>query len=85
VIVDVPVAEHGAAQTFGALVDAVFEVVEAHADELESVPRLGTRIEPRFIRSMVRVRGVATPELDLATILDERALADLVRAATDVH
>jgi hypothetical protein len=33
----------------------------------------------------VRVRGTATPELDLAAILDEQALRDLVRLSSNVH
>jgi purine-binding chemotaxis protein CheW len=85
VIVDVHVDDANTKQTFGALVDAVFEVIDANGGELEGVPRLGTRVEPRYIRSMVRVRGTATPELDLAAILDEQALRDLVRLSSNVH
>lgn len=68
------------AQTLGVLVDAVHEVFDTAPDDLEPVPRLGTRIEPRWIRSMVRVRGDATPELDLDQVLHHRALADLITA-----
>lgn len=85
VIVDVQVDDASTRQTFGTLVDAVFEVIDAKGAELEAVPRLGTRIEPKFIRGMVRVRGVATPELDLETILDERSLSELVRLNSSVH
>jgi hypothetical protein len=34
---------------------------------------------------MVRVRGQATPELDLATILDEQTLRNLVRTHGELH
>lgn len=70
-------------QTLGVLVDAVHEVFDTAPDDLEPVPRLGTRIEPRWIRSMVRVRGEATPELDLDQVLHHRALADLI--ASHLH
>lgn len=85
VIVDVDGDEAGSGQTFGALVDAVFEVVEANSAEMEPVPRLGTRIEPRFIRCMPRVRGSIAPELDLGVILDERSLRDLVSVNPSFH
>ena len=78
VIVDVGASEEGAAQTMGMLVDAVYEVFDSALADQEVVPRLGTRIDPAFIRCMVRVRGQATPELDLQAILDQRALTDLI-------
>jgi len=85
VIVDVALADQPGYQTVGALVDAVYEVADAGASDVEAVPRMGTRIAPQFIRSMVRVRGQATPELDLANILDERTMCDLVRAHGELH
>jgi len=78
VIVDVPGIDDGRPQTLGLLVDAVYEVFDAPATTLEEVPRLGTLIDPAFIRSMVRVRGESTPELDLAAILDQQLLARLI-------
>lgn len=78
VIADVTGDGSEAPQRLGMLVDAVFEVFELAADHLEAVPRLGTRIDPAFIRSMVRVRGRATPELDVDTVLDQAVLATLL-------
>lgn len=72
-------------QTLGVLVDAVHEVFDTAPDDLEPVPRLGTRIEPRWIRSMVRVRGEATPELDLDQALHHRALAELISTHLSLH
>ena len=72
-------------QTLGVLVDAVHEVFDTAPDDLEPVPRLGTRIEPCWIRSMVRVRGEATPELDLDQVLHHRALADLIATHLSLH
>jgi len=79
VIVDVARSpDSDSTERMGMLVDSVQEVVESGLEELESVPRLGTRVEPRFIRSMVRVRGLAIPELDITTILDQHALVSMI-------
>ena len=85
VIVDIALADDQGAQRLGMLVDAVYEVVDAGTAELEPVPRLGTRIDPGFIRSMVRVRGQATPELDIAAVLDQKVLAELIAEHTQSH
>lgn len=87
VMVDVSLSEGGCA-TLGMLVDAVYEVFEASAAEQEAPPRLGTRIDPSFIRTMVRLRGKPTPELNLQTLLDTNTLAKLIAsscAATQVR
>lgn len=85
VIVDIRLPDDQGSQRLGMLVDAVYEVVDTDADELEPVPRLGTRIHPSHIRSMVRVRGQATPELDIAAVLDQQVLADLISAHSASH
>lgn len=85
VIVDIPLPDDQGSQRLGMLVDAVYEVVDTDVDELEAVPRLGTRIHPGHIRSMVRVRGQATPELDIAAVLDQQVLADLISAHGASH
>lgn len=54
----------------GLLVDAVDEVFTASEAEHEAVPVLGTAVEPRLLHSLVRVRGEATPALDLPAVLD---------------
>ena len=65
-------------QTLGVLVDAVQEVINIAERDLEPVPRLGTRIDAAHLRSMVRHRQQATPELDLAAILDPQRLVGLI-------
>ncbi|MEX8494271.1 chemotaxis protein CheW [Sphaerotilus sp.] len=67
--------------SMGVLVDAVDEVVDAEAGDHEPVPLLGTQVDPRYLRSLVRVHGVATPELDLPAVLDPAALAHLMAAS----
>jgi purine-binding chemotaxis protein CheW len=85
IIVDIKLPEHDDVQTMGVLVDAVHEVFDTAADQLEAVPRLGTRIEPTYIRSMVRVRGRTTPELDLGVILEQQVLAQLISQHRPSH
>lgn len=79
VVVDAPGAHDGnAPPPFGLVIDAVHEVVACGSDDEEPVPPLGTHIDAGFIRRIVRMRGEATPELDLATILEHHALLELV-------
>lgn len=85
VIVDLPGTDGEAPLTLGVLVEAVHEVFDAPPGEAEAVPRLGMRIAPAFVRSILRVRGVATPELDLSTILHHEELARLIEAASAAH
>jgi purine-binding chemotaxis protein CheW len=84
VLVDVSSNDDERLHTMGVLVDAVYEVFDALPDDAEPVPRLGTRIAPEFIRSMVRVRDQATTELDLGAVLAESALIDLIGQHTGV-
>lgn len=84
VVLEVCDVERGS-ERLGVLVDAVHEVFDAETAEQEPVPRLGTRINPRFIRSMVRVRGEAVAELDVAAALDQQALAELIASHTQSH
>ncbi|WP_338413203.1 chemotaxis protein CheW [uncultured Sphaerotilus sp.] len=82
VMVDLAVETRDELPAMGVLVDAVDEVVDADEAHHEPVPPLGTEVDPRFLRSLVRVRGVATPELDLSTVLDPAALAHLMAAGS---
>lgn len=82
VMVDLAVQTRDELPPMGVLVDAVDEVVDAGAADHEPVPPLGTEVDPRFLRSLVRVRGVATPELDLPAVLDPAALAHAMVAST---
>lgn len=66
------------AQHMGVLVDAVQEVFDVDDGCVESVPRMGTKIDPSFIAGMVRVRGLVTPALDFERTLAEQTLAELI-------
>ena len=80
VIVDVAVPDDGGRQTLGVLVDAVYEVFDVTNENTEAVPRLGMRVDAHHVRSILRVRGQATPELNLDTVLDQAELARLIGA-----
>lgn len=73
------------AMRLGMLVDAVYEVFDVQPAALEPVPRLGTRIDPAFIRCIARVRGQATAELNLDAVLDATALSALIDAHQGLH
>ena len=85
VIVDVVSPTEGTEQTLGMLVDAVFEVFDTSAAALEAVPRLGMTIDPSFVRSIARVRGEATPVLDVSTVLDQDTLIRLIATHHPTH
>lgn len=80
VIAEVPDGPDAPPLTLGMLVDGVQEVVSADPDDLEAVPRFGSRVDPAFLRHMVRVRQESTPELDLEQVLDPQALTSLIAA-----
>ncbi len=73
----------GAAQRYGILVDAVHEVLEIGAEQLNAVPALGTRIEPHFICGVMRVQGHSVELLDVGKVFDEVELSRLVTEHCD--
>lgn len=77
-VIMVGLAGSQGAQHMGVLVDAVQEVFDVDDGGVESVPRMGTKIDPSFIAGMVRVRGVVTPALDFERTLAESTLAELI-------
>ncbi len=68
----------------GLLVDAVFEVFDRAAHEIEAAPPLGTRIPVDCLLGMTRAGGDLIGVLDLHHILDTRSLAAAI-AAHDAH
>jgi chemotaxis signal transduction protein len=59
----------------GLLVDAVFEVFDRQAEEIEAAPSLGTRIAPEYLRGMTRAGGELVGVLALTRLLSARELA----------
>lgn len=62
-------------QTVGVVVDAVHEVVDIAAADLEPPPPLGTRVSADLLEGMARLRSAFVPLLALERVLDEDALA----------
>jgi purine-binding chemotaxis protein CheW len=68
----------GTSLIVGLLVDAVFEVFDTSASQVEAVPTLGTRIAPEMLSGMTRARGEVIGQLALARVLDASVLSDLI-------
>lgn len=78
VVVDVCGLEGESGQRLGMLVDAVHEVFDVPLSSFEPVPRLGTRINPEFIRGMTRARGQTVADINLDAAFEHESLARLV-------
>ena len=67
-------------QVVGVMVDAVSEVLDIPASEIEAAPTFGTRIAREFIAGMGKVRGKFVILLDVARVLalqSTEALAEI--------
>ena len=60
----------------GLLVDAVFDVFDRSAAEIEPTPALGTAIAPQYLSGMTRADGKLIGVLELAQVLGARQLAE---------
>lgn len=64
----------------GLLVDAVYEVFDCAADDIEAVPVLGTRIAAHYLQGMTRARQAVIGVLALERLLAPGDLADAIAA-----
>ena len=84
VVVECPAAvgEDGEATSsttaMGLLVDAVFEVFDRRAGEIEPTPSLGTAVDPHFLRGITRADGALIGVLALAHLLGEAQLRQAI-------
>lgn len=69
-----------ASLVLGLLVDAVYEVFDRTAAEIEAAPALGTRIAPEYLRGVTRAGGKLIGVLQLSQVLAARDLADSIAA-----
>lgn len=72
-------------QTVGVVVDAVHEVADIAAADLEPPPPLGTRVSADLLEGMARLRGDFVPLLALDRVLDEAALARDIAEHAQAH
>ena len=64
----------------GAMVDAVYAVVDVDPADVSAAPPLGTRIAPEFLVGIVQVQGELVHLLDIERVLAAAALTELVAA-----
>jgi len=74
-IVIVEIAADGERQDVGLVVDAVNEVIEIPAADIEPPPTFGARIRAEFIRGMGKVNGKLVMLLDVSQMLALEELA----------
>jgi len=82
-IVIVEIVDDGATQTLGVMVDAVNEVLEIPAADIEPTPSFGARIRTDFIAGMGRVNGRFVIILDVARVFSVNEISDLTALATE--
>ena len=80
-IVIVELQAEGEQQVIGVMVDAVNEVLEIPADQIEPPPSFGARIRPDFIAGMGQVNGKFVILLNVDHVLSVEELAELSRVA----
>lgn len=79
VIIEVPLEENER-QIIGVIVDAVNEVLEIPASEIEPSPAFGTRIRADFIEGMGKINGRFVIILNVAKVLSTSDLGLLEQA-----
>ena len=82
-IVIIELSENDERQDVGVVVDAVSEVLEIPASEIEPPPSFGARIRADFIRGMGKVNGRFVIILEVAKVLSVDEIASLSQLATD--
>jgi purine-binding chemotaxis protein CheW len=79
-IVIIEVQHEDVQQVIGVLVDAVNEVLEISADQIEPVPSFGTKIRTDFIEGMGKVDQKFVIILNVNQVLSVDEMAELVQA-----
>ena len=89
VLVEVEQLEDNDTQSIGIMVDAVNEVVEISAREIEPAPSFGARIRPDFVNGMAKQNGQFIVVLKLEMVLSMAEMTmlgeQIVEAATKTH
>ncbi|MEW6077355.1 MAG: chemotaxis protein CheW [Thermodesulfobacteriota bacterium] len=84
-IIIVEIAIEGDSSTMGALVDGVQEVMDIMPEQIEKSPRLGSRIETRFIQGIGKLtdRFVILLNIQSAFSLDELSMIAEIQQQTE--
>jgi len=72
----------GLAMAMGLVVDAVEEVAQLTAADIEESPDFGAQIDTQYILGMAKIKGVVKALLDIDRVIGGDAVADL--ATTDL-
>ena len=83
-IVIVEVCGAGESQVIGVVVDAVNEVLDIDAADIEPAPAFGARMRSDFIRGMGKVRGKFVILLDVDHVLSPADIGVLADAPADM-
>nr|WP_297350951.1 chemotaxis protein CheW [uncultured Caldimonas sp.] len=83
-IVIVEVRGEDESQVIGVIVDAVNEVLDIDASEIEPAPAFGARMRSEFIRGMGKVRGKFVILLDVDHVLAPADIGVLADSAAEV-
>jgi len=84
-IVIIELADDNIRQDIGIVVDAVSEVIEIPARDMEPPPTFGARIRADFIKGMGRVNERFVIVLDIQKVLSVDEIADLAELGGDPH
>ena len=80
-IIVVEIQGEGATIQVGIVVDAVSEVMNIKAEEVEEAPSFGTKVETDFILGMANMDGQVKILLDIDQVLTTEAIAQVEQAA----
>jgi purine-binding chemotaxis protein CheW len=80
-IIVVEIQGEGAMIQVGIVVDAVSEVMNIKAEEVEEAPSFGTKVETDFILGMANMDGQVKILLDIDRVLTSEAIAQVEQAA----
>lgn len=72
-------------QEIGVLVDAVNEVIDIQAENIEPAPAFGASIQPHFIKGMGKAGGGFVVILDINQVLSLETMAQLTSAGADLN
>jgi purine-binding chemotaxis protein CheW len=84
-VVIVEVGTEDERQDLGVVVDAVNQVVEIPAQDIEPAPGFGTKVRAEFIAGMGKLNGDFVIILDMAKVLSPEDLAALMPSSGDTE
>jgi len=84
-IIVAEIAKGGRSVENGILVDAVSEVLDIEADDIEETPSFGSSVNTEFIQGMARTGDRVTILLDVQNVVDKNEINDSSEAAGELN